>query len=95
MARNLNVGMMVYDSINYKDGVIKEVNGNRLVLIDDWFNKWEVDADKAFVVDVDLSNAHRLLVWVNHTKNTKPYFVPIVNDYVSKGELKTLSIQYA
>lgn len=95
MARNLNVGMMVYDSINYKDGVIKEVNGNRLVLIDDWFNKWEVDADKAFVVDVDLSNAHRMLVCVNHTKNTKPYFVPIVNDFVSKGELKTLSIQYA
>ena len=85
MARNLNVGMMVYDSINYKDGVIKEVNGNRLVLIDDLFNKWEVDADKAFVVDVDLSNAHRMLVCVNHTKNTKPYFVPIVNDFVSKG----------
>lgn len=95
MARNLNVGMMVYDSINYKDGVIKEVNGNRLVLIDDWFNKWEVDVDKAFVVDVDLSNAHRMLVCVNHTKNTKPYFVPIVNDFVSKGELRTLSIQYA
>ena len=95
MARNLNIGMMVYDSINYKDGVIKEVNGNRLVLIDDWFNKWEVDADKAFVVDVDLSNAHRILVCVNHTKNTKPYFVPLVNDFVSKSELKTLSIQYA
>ena len=95
MARNLNIGMMVYDSINYKDGVIKEVNGNRLVLIDDWFNKWEIDADKAFVVDVDLSNAHRMLVCLNHTKNAKPYFVPLVNDFVSKSELKTLSIQYA
>lgn len=94
MARNLNIGMMVYDSINYKDGVIKEVNGNRLVLIDDWFNKWEVDADKAFVVDVDLSNAHRMLVCVNHTNNSKPYFVPLVNDFVSKGELNTLSFQY-
>ena len=95
MARNLNIGMMVYDSINYIDGVIKEINGNRLVLIDDWFNKWEIDADKAFVVDVDLSNAHRMLVCVNHTKNSKPYFVPLVNEFVSKGELKTLSFQYA
>lgn len=94
MARNLQIGMMVYDSINYKDGVIKEVNGNRLVLIDDWFNKWEIDADKAFVVDVDLSNVHRMLVCVNHTKNSNPYFVPLVNNFVSKGELKTLSFQY-
>ena len=30
MARNLNIGMMVYDSVNYKDGVIKEINGNRV-----------------------------------------------------------------
>lgn len=95
MARKLNVGIMVYDSVNYKDGVIKEINGNRLVLIDDWFNKWEIDADKVFVVDVDMSNTYCMLVCVNHTKNTKPYFVPIVNDFVSKGELKTLSIQYA
>jgi hypothetical protein len=95
MARNLNIGMMVYDSVNYKDGVIKEINGNRVQLIDDWFNKWEVNIDKVFVVDVELSNTYHMLVCVSHIKSTQPYFVPIINNFVSDGELKTLSIQYA
>lgn len=92
MARNLNVGMLVYDSANCTDGMIKEVNDNKVTLINDWFNTWVVSADKLFVVDVDMSNKYNMLVCTNHTdKSKQPYFVPFINDFVGTNDLQFIS----
>jgi hypothetical protein len=49
MARNLNVGDLVYDDKNYTDAVIVEVlDDNKVLLINDNYDKWKVDINYVY-----------------------------------------------
>lgn len=89
----LNVNDMVYDALNYNEGVIVDVKDNTIVYRDNNFNTTIIDDKYAYMIDVDLSNKHNITICIEHnqTNGDYPYYIPIANENCYEDELNDFS----
>lgn len=97
MTRNLNVGDLVYDDKNYTDAVIVEVlDDNKVLLINDNYDKWKVDINYVYSVNKELSNKYNILICDEHNEDIDyPYYIPIAQENAYEIELEHFSELYS
>ena len=87
-----NVDERIYDTLNYNEGIITNIENDIITYRDNNFNNHKTKVGSIFKVNEGLSKEFNILICNNNTENDdRAYFIPMANKAVYAFELKEYS----